>query len=33
MKFGEKVDPVELSDAWQGFCRWLHWKRFSQQFI
>jgi RNA polymerase sigma factor (sigma-70 family) len=33
MKLGEKVNATELAEAWQGFCRWLHWKRFSRQFI
>lgn len=33
MKLGEKVNAAELAEAWQGFCRWLHWKRFSWQFI
>ena len=33
MKLGEKVNAAELAEAWQGFCRWLHWKRFSRQFI
>ena len=33
MKLGEEVSAAELAEAWQGFCRWLHWKRFSRQFI
>ena len=33
MKLGEEVSATELAEAWQGFCRWLHWKRFSWQFI
>jgi RNA polymerase sigma factor (sigma-70 family) len=33
MKLGEEVSAAELAEAWQGFCRWLHWKRFSWQFI
>lgn len=33
MKPGEKVNAAELAEAWQGFCRWLHWKGFSWQFI
>jgi RNA polymerase sigma factor (sigma-70 family) len=33
MKLGEEVSAGELAEAWQGFCRWLHWKRFSCQFI
>jgi DNA-directed RNA polymerase specialized sigma24 family protein len=33
MKLGEEVSAAELAEAWQGFCRWLHWKGFSWQFI
>jgi RNA polymerase sigma factor (sigma-70 family) len=33
MKLGEEVNATELAEAWQGFCRWLHWKKFSWQFI
>jgi RNA polymerase sigma factor (sigma-70 family) len=33
MKLGEEVSGAELAEAWRGFCRWLHWKRFSRQFI